>query len=388
MSRSLRFALGAGALMAATVLSAAPALADSGGSTTTSGDGITKVTVSPARASLESPVTVTVSFCLPKDSKPGSTIKLTVPKALVPLTTGFLLSNAQQQLVAVGTVADQVVTLTTGPFVASDTSLCGLVAFPANVVQAAVHLNADNTVDFESAGTLLPVSFTPVVTVGAKPSEPITYGIWTNPADQGRATRSGALTWYLESAQAAEPSGASSVTFVDTPTAGQSVVCKSARIELGKLDQYNHFVFVQSYTGSMQVTCSTARVTVTMGDLAAGTVARLVVHTTPATTAPSSFGNIGNVSMDGDDPVAVIANKVKHFGTVGTVSGKAVIGVPTGAATSSAPTSPAPSLHPVPVAKAEASGPSGSALALLIGLCVVGAGMIGTALRARKATAE
>lgn len=390
-SRWLRWAAAGTGALALLLWAAAPAAAASGSASAVP-DGITHVAVSPVRASVDSPLTVTMSFCVPSGSAAGSSVTITVPAALTPMTTGFLLANSQQQIVAIGTVSGQVVTLTTAPFVQDETSVCGQVAFPAAIDARQVSVNAPNTLQFRAGGTTYGVGLTPVETLGAKPDEPITYGIWTHPADQGRTARTGALTWYLESAQAAQPSGDASVDFADTPAAGQSIVCTSPRIELGTLDQYNHFVFVQSYTGTMTTQCSPSRVTVRMGALAPGTVARLVLQSTPSPSAPEGgFGNFGSVAADGSAPVTVMANRVVHYAASGAVAA-VVTPVSAVAHASSANTAPTRaargSATPTATARAESAGPSSSAVALLVGLVAVAAAMIGTALRARRPSAD
>lgn len=385
----------AGALAAVACLTAAASPSPAGPSpvATSTRQGVTQVSVSPTQTPMQSPVTVSVSFCLAVPSGAPVSATLTVPAALTPLTSGFELDNTAGQAVAVGKVDGQGVTITSTPAVATGADVCGHVSFPASIRAAQVVANKSNTVHFRSGGVDYPAVFTPVQTLGASPTEPITYGIWTDPADQGRATPMGALTWYLESGRAPQPAGDSSVTFVDTPQAGQTLVCGWARVEIGTLDRYNDFVFVRSYTGQLAVQCAGSRLQVTMGALAPGAVARLVLKTTPAEGPSVAFGNAGSVSVNGAAAQLAKARPVVHYRAVGSVT----VDVQTvGAATPSGAAAPAPatvrsvsSVSSVRTVAAAAhtratTRPSGAAVALLVGLGVVAVGMIGMALRRRE----
>ena len=243
----------------------------------TGSSGVASVTVTPAKALVTSPVTVSAAWCLPATSVPGSMLALVVPPQLKPVASGFAVRDAAGDVVATAAVAGNTVKLSASAYVATHRGVCGTVVFPAVVQTSLVHVNTLTTLLFGAGTDTIATTFTPLEPVGAKLDEPITYGTWTNPDDQGRTTPRDALTWYLESPLASAADGLGPVHFFDAAGHGQSIDCAALHVELGRLDAYHHFVFTAAYRGPATTSCTSTRASVVLPALRAGTVARVVL---------------------------------------------------------------------------------------------------------------
>ncbi|MCW2496980.1 Ig-like domain-containing protein [Jatrophihabitans sp.] len=391
--------LGAGIAATAAILFSAPALAGAAPSATPASPttstspspsastaataGVRSVTVTPAKPAVTAPVTITVSWCLPSTSTPGSKLALTVPAQLVPLTRGFTLHDDAGDVVASATVTGNTVTLTAGSYVADHDGVCGSVSFPAAINSAHVTVNRPNTLVFGSGARSVTTSFTPTEVVGAKTDEAITYGIWTNPYDQGRTSPTDALTWYLESPVAPAPYGSGTVRFLDTAGRGQHLDCTKVHVELGRLDRFHHFVFTETYRGTTQTTCSATTASVRIPSLRSGTVARLVIGSSIEAGAATPFTNSGQVSLDGGSAPTVRSTDLVHYLPTGHASAVPVAPTAPTSATSAAAAAAAHGSRSEN-AKAASDDSHNGGLALLIGLGVAAAIMVGVALRSRR----
>ncbi|MDP9091645.1 MAG: Ig-like domain-containing protein [Actinomycetota bacterium] len=293
---------------------------------------VVSVTVTPQDPLFNQPVTVDVAWCIPNGSRAGDTVTLGMPTALRPLAGSFSVTDAQGNEVASASVADNAVTLAATGYVAIHSGVCGRMTFAASIVFTAITVNQPNRIIFTSGDLHFPSTITPIERVGASASQPLIYGAWTNPSDQGRAFPADALTWYVESPQASALSGFARVVFTARAAAGQQFDCAALEVEIGTLDQFEHYLYRHRYAGRVNVVCKASAVAVTTGPVPAGSVVRLVALATISSPTLAPIVGSGAVAIDGGEPIRIFAIPVVHYYASATASGSPSAGAVTGSA--------------------------------------------------------
>jgi hypothetical protein len=307
----------------ATFSTAAYLAADAGasGESPIPGQSVVSVTVTPLRPLFNQPVTVAVAWCIPNGSRAGDMVALAIPAALRPLAGAFSVADGHGNQVATASVVDNTITLQATGFVSSHSGVCGQLSFAASIVFTDITVNRPNWMTFMSGGLQFPAVITPIETLGASASQPLIYGGWTNASDQGRDQPADALTWYVESPRATAPSGFDRVVFTARAGVGQRFDCAAPKVEIGTLDQFEHYIYGQRYAGRVNVVCTPSVLTVTTGPVPAGSVVRLVALATIISPDLASFGATGAVAVDAGKPTKINANSVVHYYASATASG-------------------------------------------------------------------
>ncbi|KQQ65376.1 Ig-like domain-containing protein [Microbacterium sp. Leaf320] len=188
---------------------------------------ITGIRVVDAQAAPFAPVKVELEWTVPDTAHTGDTFTVAMPGQLTPLTAGFALTDAQGVKVADAVVTGATITFTLTDWVDTHADVSGAAFFDATFytdqapgVDVPVAFTADGT-PFQDVVRVLSVD-------EVDRTKPQLAGYWTDPADQGTVSPTGAISWSLQTPLGPLPS----VVLSATPGPGQSLACdKPIRVE-------------------------------------------------------------------------------------------------------------------------------------------------------------
>jgi hypothetical protein len=349
MTRTLKRLLAAAAVTVATAGAATLVLAPAAGAAELTGV-ITDVTVSPTNLSIFSPVTVTVTWCVPDGTSPGDTFTLGLPDQLTPLTTGFPLNDPNNIDVADATVVNKVATFTLTNYVTDHDTVCGSAHFEESFDLSKTTANAPNPVNFVTKNTTFPVVLNPTEGTGASRTVALKYGAWADPVQEDQQSGTDALNWFIDTPPA-PPAGFSTAVFSDTAAAGQAFDCANISLAIGTFAADGNFVVGSIEAASaFTPTCSTTSLTVTANvAVPSGQALHLFIPTTVTDSSLASYSDAATVQIDGGPVETATALDVARALAGGQAGGVQVTSSPTtSASTTTAPatpttTAPAPS---------------------------------------------
>lgn len=236
------------------------------------------VTTTPTNPTNSDPIRTTVSWCVPNTATAGDTFTLTLPPQLVGGPSSVTLRDPAGAVVATAAISSTippVVTFTLTDYAQTHRNICGSAWFESGLASHVAPGSTQELVYRTSDGT----TFTNVITVQppfvVDRRGPDKWGAFSVPADQCRTNGTDCLIWTITT-----PAGPFEAAVVsDTAMAGTTFDCPTLQVELYTVGADGHLVDPQPYTGSVDIDCSPASFTVTLGPAAEGKVIQVRVKT-------------------------------------------------------------------------------------------------------------
>ena len=253
-------------------------------------DPVIDVIVTPQNPRLGERIRTDVEFCVPDSTTEGDTFSVTLPSELTFLPSGFDVRDPDGLLVADATLAGApfVVTFTFTDYVDTRTDVCGSAFFESRFDDT-LTVGEDRRLVYTVNDDVFDFVITPRERLGTVGDDIVGKGgFFTDPTDECRTSVDSCLEWRVRS----RVGPYDSVQISDAPISGITFECDQIEVTLRRVEangELGPLVSLEAAGVTTTVQCGPG-VDVTVNDLPAGLIVRLVLRGTP--DAPSPAGGV------------------------------------------------------------------------------------------------
>ena len=249
------------------------------------------VTVTPDNPRPDQRIRTDMEFCVPDSTAAGDTFSVTLPPELMFLPNGFDVRDPDGLLVANASLAGSpvVVTFTFTDYVDTRTDICGTAFFESRFDSSLTVGEQRRLAYVVNGEAVFDVPVTPRDGFGIADDEFVGKGgFFTDTSDQCRTSLDSCLEWHVRS----RVGPYDSVQISDAPIPGVSYECDQIQVTLRRVEpngELGGLVSLQAAGVTTTIQCGDS-VDVTVNDLPADLIVRLVLRGTP--DAPSPTGGV------------------------------------------------------------------------------------------------
>lgn len=255
-------------------------------------DPVVDVVVTPSNPRLGERIRTDLEFCVPDSTVEGDSFSVALPPELTSLPNGFEVRDPDDGMLVANaslTSSPVVVTFTFTDYVDTRTDVCGTAFFESRFDSSLTIGEERDLVYVVNGEAVLETPLTPRPAFGIGDSDTVGKGgFFTDNSDQCRTSVDSCLEWHVRS----RVGPYDSVQILDAKIPGVSFECDEIQVTLRRVEpngELGGYVSLAAAGVTTVIECGDS-VDVTVNDLPADLIVRLVLRGTP--DAPSPVGGV------------------------------------------------------------------------------------------------